>query len=73
MKENGESEDLSKLSFFARLSRAINSNDPHNAVETDSTVHDMHDQAEVFEERTEGVFRYLQVGFTRSRATHNIN
>ena len=47
--------------FFGRLCDAINSNDPHSAVEEDAATRDIHDAAEVFDERTEGVFRYLQV------------
>lgn len=35
--------------------------DIHDVVETDSTVHDIHAKAEVFEPRVEYAFRYLQV------------
>eukprot|EP00892_Ulva_mutabilis_P005853 jgi/Ulvmu1/363/UM001_0370.1 len=57
--EKGDAEKPS--SFFSRLSDAINSNDPHAVVDEDLAVKEMHDNAEVFDERTEGVFRYLQV------------
>lgn len=48
-------------SFFSRLSDAINSNDPHSAIDQDLALKEMHDNAEVFDEKTESVFRYLQV------------
>jgi hypothetical protein len=50
-------------SFFSRLSDAINSNDPHKVVEENEEVRDLHENAEIFDDRTEGVFRYLQVRF----------
>lgn len=53
--------DKPPSSFFTRLSDAINSNDPHSAVDDDLAVKEIHDNAEVFDERTESVFRYLQV------------
>ena len=54
-------EEEAPTSFFGRLSAAINSNDPHSALDEDVATREMHDNAEVFDERTEGVFRYLQV------------
>jgi hypothetical protein len=48
-------------SFFSRISDAINSKSPHSALDEDADVRTMHDNAEVFDARTEGVFRYLQV------------
>jgi solute carrier family 20 (sodium-dependent phosphate transporter) len=54
-------EEHNPSSFFARIQNAINSNDPHVALDEDANVRDMHENAEVFDERTEGVFRYLQV------------
>lgn len=47
--------------FFGKVVDAINSNDPHSALEEDAAVADMHARAEVFEPQTEEVFRYLQV------------
>ena len=46
-------------SFFKKLQDAINSNDPHSAT-TDDKVAAIHENAEKFDDRTEGVFRYLQ-------------
>lgn len=40
---------------------AINSNDPHTALDEDTATADMHARAEVFKPETEEVFRYLQV------------
>ena len=48
-------------SFFARLQNAVNSNDPHGEVEANAATKDIHDNAEVFEDRTENSFRVLQV------------
>jgi len=59
--EKGEEGEKKPSSFFSRLADSINSNDPHVAVDEDLAVKEMHDNAEVFDERTEGVFRYLQV------------
>lgn len=61
-----EEEEENEKNFFGRLCDAINSNDPHSAVEDDAATREIHDAAEVFDERTEGVFRYLQV---RSQTT----
>lgn len=57
----GAEEEEKEKNFFGRLCDAINSNDPLSAVEDDGDVRDMHEAAEVFEERTEDVFSYLQV------------
>ena len=62
--ESSGSVDLVR-GWFNRIGEAINSNDPHSAVEHDVDVHGMHDRAEMFEGRTEGVFRYLQVSVPR--------
>lgn len=55
-------EDAAKsTSFFARLQDAINSNDPHAAIDANEETRNIHDNAEVFDPNTEYVFRYLQV------------
>jgi C4-type Zn-finger protein len=47
--------------WFSKLSAAVNSHDPHTTVMEDKDVNSMHERAEVFEERTEDIFKYLQV------------
>lgn len=62
--EEGGSEAPSKdgiAGWFSKLSKAINDNDPHSAVDQDVNVYSIHDNAEQFEEKTEAIFRYLQV------------
>lgn len=60
--ETSRSGDLLAVGvWFTRIGRAINSHDPYNAVEDDVAVHGIHERAEIFEDRAEGAFRYLQV------------
>lgn len=60
--------------FFGKIVDAINSNDPHGALDDDATVADMHARAEVFKPETEEVFRYLQVPpLLLTRATAGAN
>jgi hypothetical protein len=62
MKQTGAFAGTEKRSsFFTKLSDMINSNDPHSAIDDTAGVRDIHDNAEVFETRTENVFRYMQV------------
>jgi hypothetical protein len=55
--------EANKGGFFSKLSAAINSHDIHGAIGEDDNVQYMHDNAEVFDEKTEFAFRYLQVLF----------
>jgi hypothetical protein len=48
-------------SFFNRIQNAVNSHDPHGEVDTNAETKGIHENAEVFEERTENSFRFLQV------------
>jgi hypothetical protein len=53
-------EEEAPSSFFSRLAQSVNSKDPHHVIDEDEATRTMHDNAEVFDERAEGVFRYLQ-------------
>jgi hypothetical protein len=58
---HAEPEEEKEKGFFGRLCDAINSNDPHSAIEDDADIREMHEAAEVFDPRAEDVFKYLQV------------